>query len=158
MNAIQDIATRHDLFVIEDAAQAVGATYHGRKAGSFGAAGCFSLHPLKNLHACGDAGIVTTNDRELASRVRQVANHGLATRDRCDAWGYNSRLDGIQAAILNALLPNLDAWTDTRRNNAAFYDRELRGLVDAPMPLSHECPVYHTYVVQLTQETNFSVV
>ena len=153
LDSIQNIADRHNLYVIENAAQAVGAEYRGKRAGSLGTAGCFSLHPLKNLHACGDAGIVVTNDAELAQRIRQYANHGLADRDRCDFWGYNSRLDTIQAAILNVLLPNLEDWTAARRQNASYYSQALLGHVEVPTLAVHEAPVYHTYVIQADNRT-----
>ncbi len=150
MRAITNIAHAHGLAVIEDAAQAVAAEYHGQPVGGFGTIGCFSLHPLKTLNACGDAGVITTNDPEIDARVRRLRNHGLADRDRCLEWGHNSRLDSIQAAILLIKLKHLDEWTGRRRQNARFYGSALRGLPGLTLPKepAHLKAVFHTYVIQ----------
>ena len=110
MEEINKIAQYHNIHVIEDAAQAVGASYKNKKAGSFGFSGCFSLHPLKNLHVNGDGGVITTNSKELSKYLRKIRNHGLKNRDECEFWGYNSRLDSIKAGIANIKLKYLDVW------------------------------------------------
>ena len=148
MNPILEIAQEHDLYVIEDAAQAVGAKYYEKRVGSFGTAGCFSLHPLKNLNAYGDGGMITINDRELYDKLAKLRNHGLRTRDECELWGYNSRLDTIQAAIVNVKLAHLDEWTKRIREIASFYQKHLSGLVKVPVDKPYEEAVYHTFIIQ----------
>ncbi len=148
MDAIGAIAARRGLLVVEDAAQAVGARLGGRPVGTFGAAGCFSLHPLKNLGALGDAGIVVTGDEALADTLRRSRNHGLRTRDHCDAWSVNARLDPLQAAILGVKLPYLEGWTAARRRLAARYAETLRDVVRVPEARPGEDAVYQTYVVR----------
>lgn len=148
MDAILDIANRHGLYVVEDCAQAVGAAYRGRRVGSFGIAGCFSLHPLKTLNAIGDGGVITTNDPKLYATLRKARNHGLRNRDECEFWSYNCRLDTIQAAMLLVKMDYLDQWTSARRANAALYQAELHDVVRVPEDKPHEYAVYHTFVVQ----------
>ena len=148
MTPILEIAGCHDLFVIEDCAQAVGARYHGQRVGSFGIAGCFSLHPLKTLNAAGDGGIITTNDPQLCETLRKARNHGLRNRDECAFWSYNCRLDTLQAAMLLIKMDYLDQWTEARRANALFYQEHLRDVVQVPEDKSHEYAVYHTFIVQ----------
>jgi dTDP-4-amino-4,6-dideoxygalactose transaminase len=148
MRRIGAIAERHGLHVVEDAAQAVGATFDGRAVGSLGAAGCFSLHPLKNLAACGDAGVVTTSDRKLADAMRVERNHGLRGRDDCGAWGYNARLDTLQAALLNEKLPYLGRWTAAKRQIAARYRDALGDAVAVPEDRPGEHAVYQTFVIR----------
>jgi dTDP-4-amino-4,6-dideoxygalactose transaminase len=148
MEPILAVARARGLPVIEDAAQAILATYDGRPVGSFGTLACFSLHPLKNWNACGDAGLITTSDADLAARLVRMRNHGLRTRDESERWGRNSRLDTIQAAILLAKLDFLPAWTAARRANAAFYQDRLADVVAVPRDGPRECAVYHTFVIQ----------
>ncbi len=148
MDAILALAAKHHLLVIEDAAQAVGARRNGRRAGSFGTAAGFSLHPLKNLHVHGDGGVITTRDAALATQLMKYRNHGLANRDVCEFWGINSRLDSIQAGIANIKLPYLDGWNDRMRAIAGQYSRALRGVVTVPEDRDYEEPVYHRYMVQ----------
>lgn len=150
MDALMEIASKHDLHIIEDAAQAVLAEDKGRKVGSFGIAGAFSLHPLKTLNACGDAGVVTTNDGTLAEEVRTLRNLGLKTRDDCTRWSGNSRLDTLQAAILLVKLPYLESWTQARRANARHYRNrlELNQFVRVPTERPDERAVYHTFVIR----------
>lgn len=148
MNTIRDVANRHGLVIVEDAAQAIGATYHGQRVGGCGDIGCFSLHPLKNLNAAGDAGLMTTNDDRLAGVLRQMRNHGLRNRNEADFWGFNSRLDTVQAAMLNVKFQYLDAATEARRANARFYAAALGDVVEVPRERDHEHCVYHTFVVQ----------
>lgn len=150
--AVRAVAQRHGLFVVEDCAQAVLAARDGVPVGTTTTAGCFSLHPLKNLGACGDAGVVTTNDDQLARSVRLLRNHGLEDRDTCVMWGENSRLDEMQAAILSVRLNDLAARTARRRAHAARYTALLRG-TPMRLPVSDERSehVYHAYVVRLKQ-------
>lgn len=148
MRPILEIADKHSLHVIEDAAQAIGATYHGQRTGSFSTAAFFSLHPLKNLNACGDSGAITTNDGVLCEKLVKMRNHGLRNRDESEFWGYNSRMDTIQAAMLNVKFDYLDEWTEKRRENAAFYQQHLDDVVTVPKDKPHERAVYHTFVIQ----------
>lgn len=150
MDAINDIADRHGISVIEDAAQAVTAKYKDRLAGTLGDLGCFSLHPLKTLNACGDGGVVTTNDPALYKRISQLRNHGLQNRDECAEWGYNSRLDSIQAAILLTKLKHISKWTAQRRANAHRYIQGLQGIGDLILPSDkeYEFAAYHTFIVR----------
>lgn len=127
MDAIMDVARRHDLFVIEDAAQAIGAEYKGRRAGSIGELGCFSFYPTKNLGGFGDGGMVTTNNPALAERVRRLRNHGYSARYYNKEVGGNFRLDAIQAAVLRVKLKYLDEWTHARQRNAALYRKLFTG-------------------------------
>jgi len=151
MDPILEIAREHKLQVIEDAAQAVGASYRGKKVGSFGAIGCFSLHPLKNLNACGDGGAMTTQDESLREKLAKFRNHGLRNRDESEFWGFNSRLDSLQAALLNVKLDHLDEWTRKRRQTAAFYHQHLHDVVKCPFDKPDEYSVYHTFVIQAEQ-------
>lgn len=148
MDEILDLAVRHDLMVVEDCAQAIGASYRGRPVGSFGAAGAFSLHPLKNLNACGDGGVITTDDEDLYRFLLKARNHGLRTREACEFWSVNSRLDALQAAILNVKLDRLDEWTERRRWNASKYTESLSPYVETPTETEQERAVFHNYVIQ----------
>jgi dTDP-4-amino-4,6-dideoxygalactose transaminase len=126
MDPILAAASRSDIPVIEDAAQAIGATYKGRQAGSMGAAGCFSFFPSKNLGAFGDAGLLTTSDDRLAHEVRLLRNHGAEPKYYHQRIGGNFRLDALQAAVLRVKLPHLAGWSEARRRNADRYDRLFR--------------------------------
>lgn len=150
MDPILEVARVHHLHVIEDCAQAVAADYRGKRVGSFGTVGCFSLHPLKTLNACGDGGVLTTNDAGLAEEFRILRNIGLKTRDDCVVWSGSSRLDTIQAAVLLVKLRYLEVWTNKRRANARFYQDHLRDFpqVQVPIDRPHEGAVYHTFVIQ----------
>jgi len=141
MDEIRHFAAHHGIPVIEDAAQAIGAERNGQRAGAIGDAGCLSFFPSKNLGGAGDGGMVTTNDPELAERVRMLRNHGFRTRYDNELLGGNFRLDAIQAAVLRVKLRHLDAWTDARRRNAAQYREQLPGGVVLPA----ERPGKHTY-------------
>jgi dTDP-4-amino-4,6-dideoxygalactose transaminase len=150
-DALGQIARQRGLVVVEDAAQAVGAQYRGRPVGCLGNAGCFSLHPLKTLNACGDGGVITTSDDAVAERLRILRNIGLRSRDECVEWSGNSRLDTIQAAILLVKLPHLDAWTRARRAIADYYRKALADVPGVVLPLPdrpHEFSVYHTFMIQ----------
>jgi len=148
MNAIQTIADKHNLFIVEDAAQAVGAEYEGKRAGSFGICGGFSLHPLKNLHVHGDGGVITTNDNALFETLMKCRNHGLKNRDECEFWGINSRLDSIQAGIANIKLKYLDEWNKRFRQIANIYTEALEDYVKVPKENNYEVPIYHRYMIR----------
>ena len=152
MVRICDIARRRNIHVVEDAAQAVGAAIDGKRVGSWGIAAEFSLHPLKNLNVWGDGGVVVTNDDALHEQLRLYRNHGLRTRDEATVFGYNSRLDTLQAIVALHLIDRIDAINDARIRNAAFYDRLLAPLapkVVVPARKPNVRQVYHTYVIQV---------
>jgi dTDP-4-amino-4,6-dideoxygalactose transaminase len=150
MLPILESARRHKLFVVEDAAQSMGSRYDGRPAGSFGHIGCFSTHPLKNLNAAGDGGLLTTDDAEVASRVRLMRNHGLVNRDRVERFGFVSRMDTLQAAILHYRLGKLDRIIERRRRNAKLYRRHLDPAhVFLPPCRQIEHNTFHTLVIQV---------
>ncbi len=148
MDEINAIAGKHDLFVIEDAAQAIGARYRGRRVGSLGTGAGFSLHPLKNLGIYGDGGIITTADAALDAKLRKLRNHGLRNRDECEMWGYNSRLDSMQAAFAEIKLDLLDGWNQRCREIAAIYRDGLGEIVQVPSDESWEEAVYHNFVIR----------
>jgi dTDP-4-amino-4,6-dideoxygalactose transaminase len=150
MDPIMDIARQHRLAVVEDACQAHGARYKGGRVGSIGDIGCFSFYPGKNLGAFGEAGAVVTNDATLAAAVRKQRNHGQAQRYHHDMLGFNYRMDGIQAAVLNVKLRHLDRWNSRRREHAHAYDALLAACPG--LRLTHQRgdseSVYHLYVVR----------
>ncbi len=148
MVRIQAVADRHGLGILEDAAQAVGSSFHGQKVGSWGRAASFSLHPLKSLHAFGDAGIVTAQDAQLVEDVALRKNHGLVDRGTCATWSYNCRLDEVQAALLRIQLGDLDARIAERRRLAHRYQELLGGVVTVPVEREGEFHTYQTYLIQ----------
>ncbi len=151
MAPILSLAKKYNLKIIEDACQAHGAFYHGNRVGSFGDVACFSFYPGKNLGAYGDGGAVVTNDEEIARHVARLADHGSLVKYQHDVEGVNSRLDSIQAAILNVKLNYLDQWNEQRRNNACLYNEFLKDVdgVITPAELENTKPVYHLYVIQV---------
>ena len=151
MDAIMEIAREHNLFVIEDCAQAVGATYKGQPVGSFGDTGSFSLHPLKNLAACGDGGVIVTNNEELYKYFLKARTHGHKNRDECDFWSYNSRLDALQAAILNVKMKTIREVNERRREIAAIYQSKIADVVWVPTDTADEYAVYHTFIIKTDQ-------
>jgi len=153
MDAVLEIAKRHNLPVVEDAAQAIGATDRGRRAGSMGQLGCFSFYPTKNLGGAGDGGMVVTNDQSLNARVRKLRAHGGATEYQHDEVGINSRLDAMQAAVLRVKLKHLDEWSEARRSKAALYDEllhqaELEGRFVRPFVRPEARHIFHQYVIR----------
>jgi len=151
MPKIMEIANKYNLYVIEDACQAVSASINRQPVGSFGIAAGFSFHPLKNLNVWGDGGIITTDLKELFDKIVLLRNHGLKNRDEVEFFAYNSRLDTLQAIVANQLLNVLDAITDARIKNAKKYDDALSNLADyitIPPRRSNVKQVYHTYVIQ----------
>ncbi len=151
MDPILAVAAKHGVAVIEDNAQSIGATYKGRKTGSMGRLGCLSFYPSKNLGACGDAGMIVTNDEKLASRLRGLRNHGQSGRYLSTERGWNSRLDELQAAILRVKLRHLDEWTSKRRAHAALYDSLLKDLpgVTLPREPAGREHVYYLYTLRV---------
>jgi dTDP-4-amino-4,6-dideoxygalactose transaminase len=154
MAAICAIAREHSLIVIEDAAQAHGAVYAGKRAGSLGDIGCFSFYPGKNLGAYGDGGLVTTARRNIAERVQLLRNCGSREKYHHEKVGLNSRLDTLQAAILRAKLAHLEDWNAARRRIAARYDEALRGMSEIRCTAHTSGSVHHLYVIRLAGRDN----
>ena len=152
MEPLRHIAEKHNLLLIEDAAQAHAARYRGQKCGSLGNLACFSFFPSKNLGAYGDAGAITSNDESFLATVRALRDHGRTGKYEHAVIGFGERIDALQAAILGAKLPHLEAWTEARRAHARLYD-ELLGECDAVKP--YEAPdvrhVYHLYVIRTSR-------
>ncbi len=149
LDAILAIAAKHGLKVIEDAAQAHGATYKGRRVSTFGDCACFSFYPGKNLGAYGDAGAVVTDDGDLAERIRMFTNHGRSSKHGHEIEGINSRLDGFQGLVLRVKLPQLERWTERRIAIAERYSEGLTSAVTTPVAGDQSRHVYHLYVVRV---------
>mgnify|MGYP003288960116 CR=1 FL=1 len=154
MDQITDLCKAKNLMVVEDAAQAIGAEDRGRRAGSMGFAGSFSFYPSKNLGAAGDAGIITTNDSDFATRVRRLRVHGGLTEYQHVEIGLNSRIDAIQAAVLRAKLPYLDRWSDARAEKAQKYSElleasKLNFRVTTPFVKPENRHIFHQYVIRV---------
>jgi len=156
MTAVMDVANAYGLAVIEDCAQATGAQWAGQKVGSIGHIGCFSFFPTKNLGAYGDGGAVVTNDESIAASIRKLREHGMASRYYHEATGINSRLDALQAAILQIKLPYLDRWNEARREVAATYHQMLQSVPDLLLPqeLLGARAVWNQYTVRLTRDNS----
>ncbi len=150
LKPLREIATRHHLWLIEDAAQAHLAEYEGKRCGSIGDVAGFSFYPGKNLGAYGDAGAVTSNDEALLAKIRQLRDHGSKTKYEHEVFGFGERIDSLQAAILGAKLPHLKEWTEARRRHARAYNELLAG---ADVVTPYEAPnvrhVYHLYVIRV---------
>lgn len=157
MTTLMAIAQAHNLAVIEDCAQSTGATWDGKKVGSIGHIGCFSFYPTKNLGACGDGGAITTNDPEIAAKVRIIKEHGQKQRYQYEEIGVNSRLDVIQAVILQIKLPLLDIWNQQRQAIAAYYQKflsQIPGIIP-PQELAGGVSVWNQYTIRvITQGRN----
>jgi len=156
MDSINEIANKHNIPVIEDACQAHGAKYKGRKAGSLGKAGCFSFYPTKNLGCFGDGGFIATNDEALYFTLSLMRDHGQARKYEHELIGYNDRLDSIQAAILSVKLKYLDEWNDSRRNNASIYNKYLQensGVI-TPKEKNYGNHVYNVYAIRVKNRNN----
>ena len=147
MDEINAIAKKYNLFVIEDSAQAIGARYKGKRVGGLSNAAGFSLHPLKNLGIYGDGGLIATNDDILYEKLKKLRNHGLINRDECEVWGYNSRLDTIQAAFANTKLKYLEKWNARCHEIATIYKNNLIG-IETPVDQEWEYCVYHNFVIK----------
>jgi dTDP-4-amino-4,6-dideoxygalactose transaminase len=153
MTPIVEIARRANVPIIEDAAQAIGASYHGRQVGTFGLVTCFSFFPSKNLGGFGEGGLVTTNDATLAREIRLLRNHGAEPKYFHHRIGGNFRLDELQAAVLRVKAPHLDAWTEARRRNAdryraLFEEMGLSGRVELPIEPSGSRHIYNQFVIR----------
>jgi len=148
LEAVVSVARRHNLVVIEDAAQAHGARYNGRRAGSFGHAAAFSFYPSKNLGALGDGGMITTDDERAAAALRLLRNYGQRAKYYHAVPGTNSRLDTLQAAVLSVKLPHLDGWNAARREHADAYAARLGGRVRTPVAAAGREHIYHLYVIE----------
>jgi dTDP-4-amino-4,6-dideoxygalactose transaminase len=159
MRPIMEVAQRHNLYVIEDAAQAIGAEYHGQRAGSIGHLSCFSFFPSKNLGGFGDGGMVVTNDETLAKRVRLLRGHGAQPKYYHKVVGGNFRLDALQAAVLRVKLQYLDEWTQGRQRNATLYremfaETNLLGsdeLIQLPSDAGYGRHIYNQFVIRTTK-------
>lgn len=154
MGPINEIAAKHGIAVIEDAAQSAGASYCGQHTGGLGTLGCFSFHPLKILHAYGDAGIITTNDPKLYEWLMKARNHGLRNRDEVEFWSTNDRLDAMQAAILSVKLRHLDGWIRERREIAAHYINALESVVEVPRELLDRFNIYNTFTIKADRQAD----
>ncbi|MDP1574208.1 MAG: DegT/DnrJ/EryC1/StrS family aminotransferase [Coxiellaceae bacterium] len=148
MKEIMLIAQKNNLAVIEDAAQSIGAKYNNQFTGTIGDIGCFSLHPLKNLYAYGDAGIITTKNKAHYEQLKLLRNHGLVDRDTCAQWGMNARIDSLQAKLVSIGLMHLPEWTEKRRKNAVLYQAVLKNHVHVPFDTQEQFSVYHNFVIQ----------
>ena len=151
MTKISDIAKNNGIGVVEDMAQAIGAKYEGRMAGSFGDTACISFFPTKNLNALGDAGMILTSDGEVDKMLRALRVHGAVRKYQHDFLGYNDRLDAIQAAFLRIKLKYLDEWNEKRRQIAHAYDNGLRDVVRTPNIRSHNESIYHQYTIRTSR-------
>lgn len=155
MDKIMKIARKHNLFVVEDCAQAHGAKFKGKRVGSFGFAGCFSFYPGKNLGAMGDGGMITTNDTALYEKLKKLRFFGQGNdKYHHDIVGFNSRLDNIQAAILRIKLKQLDKWNKERQKAANLYTKLLKNVVEIPKTLKDAEHVYHLYVIKVPARDN----
>ncbi len=152
MDPLLDLARRHDLRIVEDCAQACGATYHGQRAGSLGDAGAFSFYPTKILGAFGDGGAVTASDPELAARLKRLRMYGMESGYYSEEEGYNSRLDEVQAAILNFRLPRVDVAVELRRHIAGIYDQGLAGVDGIALPAVREGHTHQYYLYTIRAE------
>jgi dTDP-4-amino-4,6-dideoxygalactose transaminase len=157
MDPIMAIAKQHGLYVIEDACQAHGAEYKGKRAGSMGDAGCFSFYPGKNLGAYGEAGGIVTNNQELATRVKMVRDHGQSRKYYHDMIGVNGRMDGFQGAVLGVKLKYLTSWNEARMRNAEFYRAMLDGVdgIVVPRKMDYAGHVYHIFAVRVCNRDAF---
>jgi len=150
MYAINKIAKKYNIPVIEDAAQSIGSKYYNKPAGSMGTIGCFSAHPLKNLNAIGDAGYLTTNNKKIYKKVIELRNHGILNRNLVRNFGFVSRMDNIQAAVLNYRLKNLKKTITLRRKNSELYRKYLdKKHVFIPEEKKYQYNTYHTFVIQV---------
>ena len=150
MKKINQISKKYNIPVIEDAAQAIFSYYLGRKSGSYGKVGCFSSHPLKNLNSMGDGGYLVTNDKKIYEKIYDLRNHGMANRNVVRNFGFVSRMDNLQAAILNYRLTNLKNIINSRRDNFKLYNENLNTkYIFFPKEKKEEFNTYHTFVIQV---------
>jgi dTDP-4-amino-4,6-dideoxygalactose transaminase len=160
MEGLLYISKKYGLPIVEDACQSILCKYKGTNCGTFGVAGGFSLHPLKNLNVWSDGGVIVTNDPEMDRKLRLLRNHGLKNRDEIEIFGYNSRLDTIQAIVGNWLIPQTEDITNKRRDNAAYYDaafKKMDGLVSLAPRRPHVSQCYHLYMFEVDQKVRDSL-
>jgi dTDP-4-amino-4,6-dideoxygalactose transaminase len=157
MDPILEIGAEYGIPVVEDSCQGHGSEYKGKKAGTLGRTGCFSFYPGKNLGAYGEAGAVTTDDEQLAGKMRTFRDHGQAKKYYHDGIGWNARMDGFQGAVLGVKLKYLAAWNDARRENAALYNKLLSGIPGLVLPVEADYAkhVYHIYAVRVKERDRF---
>jgi dTDP-4-amino-4,6-dideoxygalactose transaminase len=157
LDPILEIAKKHNLYVIEDACQAHGSEYKGKKAGSIGDAGCFSFYPGKNLGAYGEAGAVVTNNDEVAEKIRVFRDHGQPKKYYHDVIGWNARMDGFQGAVLSVKLKYLDEWNEARRMHAKRYNELLSGLngIVLPLEMPYAKHIYHIFAIRMRNRDAF---
>lgn len=150
LDALDHICSTHALLLIEDCAQAIGASYRGRSVGNFGIMGCFSMHPLKNLGVLGDGGFITTNEPHLAEALRLARNHGHSSRDECQFWSHNMRLDALQASFASVKLAGLNEVIEARQRLASIYFQNLSDVSQIVLPVhsKESVPAYHTFVIR----------
>jgi dTDP-4-amino-4,6-dideoxygalactose transaminase len=152
MSPIMQIAENNNIPIIEDACQAHGALYHEKKSGSFGLLGCFSFYPSKNLGAYGDGGMIVSNNKQLAEKLKKMRNCGFANKYHCEYQGINSRLDELQAAILQVKLKYLDKWNQARRERAKLYNNFIKNeQIIKPIEASYARHIYHLYVIRCSK-------
>lgn len=152
MEEILKISKRYNIPVIEDAAQSVGSKFNGKPAGSFGEVGCFSAHPLKNLNAMGDSGYLTTNSKFIYKKVLELRNHGMVDRNKVKNFGHVSRMDNLQAAVLNYRIKNLNSVIKRRRQNVELYKKYLnKDKIFIPPEKENQFNTYHTFVIQVNK-------
>lgn len=155
MKPLMEISRKHGIPIVEDACQSIFAEIDGQRAGTFGVAAGFSLHPLKNLNVWGDAGIIVTNSSKMAHKLKLLRNHGMKNRDEIEIFGYNSRLDTLQAIVGNWLIPQTESITEKRRANAAHYDSafsKMSGLVKLAPRRKNVHQVFHLYIFEVEQK------
>lgn len=154
MSKILELAKKHDLFVIEDAAQAVGSTYKKKKVGSFGHTAAFSLHPLKNLNVLGDGGVITTDSKKIYNHILKDRNHGLIDRNTSTIWGLNSRLDELQAEIAYFRLKHLKKINNYHNKIANIYIKNLSHILDVPFMKSYEVSSFHNFIIKVKKRNS----
>jgi dTDP-4-amino-4,6-dideoxygalactose transaminase len=157
MDSIMELADKNDLYVIEDACQAHGAEYKGKKVGGLGHAACFSFYPSKNMTVCGDGGIVTTNNKDISEKIKLLRDHGSTEKYVHNIIGYNMRFNEIQAAIGIRQLEKLQKWNETRRKIAREYNGNLKGVVTTPIEEKWAKHVYHMYVIKTKKRNDLHI-
>ena len=149
MDKIMKIAKKYNLKVVEDSAQAIGSKYQSKYSGTFGSIGCFSTHPLKNLNSCGDGGFIITNNKKIYTMAKSLRNHGIENRNIIRNFGYVSRMDNLQAGILNYRIKKLNSLISQRRKNAKIYFNNINSKkIVLPFEVANEFNTYHTFVIQ----------
>jgi len=154
MDKINDIAKKYNLFVIEDAAQAFGSNYNKKMVGNLGHIGCFSMHPLKNLGVYGDGGFITTNSKKMYNKISLLRHHGLRNRNEAQIWGYNGKLDELQAAFANVKLKHIKSWKKKHQKIAKFYQSNLSKSILKPDQKYIKNTFFHNYIVRVKDRSN----